>query len=262
MNATDRTMRIRGEGPVVLMLTGATPASLFDDVVVLLAREFSVVTWEQDRPARLTAPAGVSGCAEEAGGRIERLSAGPVALYGFNGGASTALELALSRPHLLRGAVLHDVPLLRVLTDPGHALDQLDQALSLAGAGHEVMRQAYLRAQEPALWDKPSGVRRRLVGARGRFVPAEVEALAGYLPDAAALAASSVPFLLVSGTRTPAHYEEVNRWIAARCGAPAARVAGGHWSFLEDPAAFVAVIRPFLRGISTGPAVSSRAHGA
>ena len=128
---------------------------------------------------------------------------------------------------------------------------QLDSALRQASGGSRAMYAAFVRAQDTTLAETPHAAPRdRLVANAGRFVPAEVEVLAGYRPDGALLARTSVPLLLVQGSRTGAANREGNRWLARRARAAVVEVPGGHWSFLDAFAAFADAIRPFLRAVT------------
>lgn len=253
--------KVRGAGPSVLLVPGATARGLFDGAAEALAREFTVVLLAatDDRAPRGHGrqPATVQGRADQAASLIARMGRAPIAVYGHNGGAVVVLELVLRHPNLVRGAVLHEPPLATVLDDPATAMAHLDSALRQARRGARAMYAAFVRAQDPALWAPGlDGLRDRLLAGAGLATAADAEVFAGYRPDAARLAGNDVPVLLVEGTAATLAHRQATTWLAALTGASVARVPGGHWSFLGECEPFLAVIRPFLRRISEQPASS------
>lgn len=243
-----------GHGPSLLLMPGAALVPLFDEVAALLSDEFTVVTVERQAtssPAKATdlPTRSVERQADDAARLVDSLGIAPISIYGHNGGACIALEMVLRHPGLLRGAVLHEPPLVSVLEDPGPAIADLDSALSAAAGGTRAMYEAFVRAQEPTLWEKPSRLRDRLLARAERFLAAEAEVFAGYHPNHERLIASAVPLLLVQGATTAPQHHDANRWVAARTGADLIMIPGGHWSFLDEAGALVEAIRPFLRKV-------------
>lgn len=262
VNGANLYHEVRGSGPSLLFIHGAGgDAGHFEEPADVLAEEFTVVTYDRRGNSRSPRPTGwaaasVQQHADDAAALVRGLGVAPVAVYGHNAGASTALELVIRHPGLVRGAVVHEPPLVTVLENPGAAMAYLDIALREAGGGPRAMYAAFVRAQEPALWDglQPR-TRERLLANAARFTAAEAEIFAGYRPDEALLSEKRIPLLVLQGTRSTPHHHEANRWVAARTGAEVVEIPGGHWAFLEGTEPFVEAIRPFLRR------VSHRSHG-
>jgi pimeloyl-ACP methyl ester carboxylesterase len=250
---------VRGSGPTLLLIHGTGgDAGHFKEVSDLLADEFTVTTYDRRGNGRSPKSSSQSASsvrqhADDAAALVRGLGLAPVAVYGHNAGASTLLELVIRHAGLLRGAVVHEPPLVTVLEDPGAAMAYLDVALREAGGGPQAMYAAFVRAQEPALWDAVHpDTRKRLLANAVHFAAEEAEVFAGYRPDEALLSRRRVPLTIIQGTQSTPHHHEANRWVAARTGADVVEIPGGHWPFLELPAAFVEAIRPFLRQVSLG----------
>lgn len=257
MNGSNLYYEVRGSGPTLLLIHGTGgDAGLFEEAADLLADDFTVVAYDRrgngrsPRPPSRPAPS-VQQHADDAAVLVRGLGLAPVAVYGHNAGGSTVLELLIRHPALLRGAVVHEAPLVTVLEDPGAAMAYLDVALREAGGGTRAMYTAFVRAQEPALWD---GVhprtRERLLANAERFTAEEAEVFAGYRPDEVLLSGKTVPLLVLQGSGSTSHHHEANRWVAARTGADVVEIPGGHWPFLERPSPFVEAIRPFFHKVS------------
>ena len=105
LGGQDFEYEIHGEGaPVLAVRNVAAPAGgwpTHGDMAALNAAGCSLVSYRH-----LGTTDTIEGIAADTAGLIEHLDLGPVALWGWSQGAMTAQELALSRPDLVRCAVL------------------------------------------------------------------------------------------------------------------------------------------------------------
>jgi pimeloyl-ACP methyl ester carboxylesterase len=112
---------VRGSGPPVLFIMGATgDAGHFSTVAEQLADEFTAVTYDRRGNSRSSRPLGwdtttVEEQADDAAGLLRALELAPAAVFGSSSGAICALSLLVRHPELVRGAILHEPPMLSVL---------------------------------------------------------------------------------------------------------------------------------------------------
>ena len=115
---------IRGSGPPVRLIIGATgDAGHFDALTGSLAGEFTVVSYDRRCNGRSPRPAGWATAspheqAADTAGYLSALGLAPAAESGTSSGATFALCLTITRPELVRGAVLHEPVLARLYDDP------------------------------------------------------------------------------------------------------------------------------------------------
>jgi pimeloyl-ACP methyl ester carboxylesterase len=99
VNGTELYYEIRGMGPPVLLIMGATgDGGHFDALAELLAHEFTVVSYVRR-------------------GNVHALDTGPAAIFGTSSGGNFALCLMIRRPELVRGAILHEPGLYALVDD-------------------------------------------------------------------------------------------------------------------------------------------------
>src|SRR6476661_174239 len=121
-NAAHLYYEVRGTGPAVLLIMGATgDGGHFDQLADLLADEFTVITYDRRGNGRSPAPAGWTTTspeeqADDAAALLEALGVGPAAVFGTSSGGNFALCLLVRHPARVRGAILHE-PGLYALVD-------------------------------------------------------------------------------------------------------------------------------------------------
>ncbi len=100
----------QGHGDLVLLLHGGLGACVdFGAQIPALADSFRVVGFDRrghGRTADTESPFSYESMAEEAAAVLANLGAGPVHVIGWSDGANVAMVLALTRPELVRTAVL------------------------------------------------------------------------------------------------------------------------------------------------------------
>src|SRR5262245_60404752 len=114
VNATELYYEVRGAGPPVLMIMGATgDGGHFDELADLLADESTVIAYDGRGNGRSHAPAGwrttsAEEQADDAAALLDALETGPAAVFGTSSGGTFALCLLVRHPEGVRGAVLHE----------------------------------------------------------------------------------------------------------------------------------------------------------
>jgi pimeloyl-ACP methyl ester carboxylesterase len=230
---------VRGSGPTVLLAAGIPgDAGQFETVAGLLAADHQVVTYDRRGNSRSPRPVGWSATSvdeqvADVAGLLEFLGTGPVVVYGTSNGAILALELALSRPELVRGLMLHEMPLLSVLADPeavGVAMGGILEPAFAAG-GPDAALQAFLRfAFGDAVVDSIEPDMRERMLANGEVaMTIELPATQPYRPEAAALAQLGTPVqILVGSEQQVPFFHEAAAWLAEQFGVDVLPAPGGH----------------------------------
>jgi pimeloyl-ACP methyl ester carboxylesterase len=246
---------VRGSGAPVLLIAG-TPGDggQFDELADVLARDHLVITYDRVGTSRSPAPPArtdttVADQADDAAGLLRKLVTEPTAVYGTSNGAAVALELALRHPALVSRAILHEMPLLTVLADPGPVAAMLGDVIgtAMAAGGPPAALDAFLRfAYGDAIVDAwPSDLRARLLANADMVFTMELPAFQAYQPDEAALAAHHPPFEVAVGVDQPApFFLEAAEWLATRSHSPLIRTPGAHGAHLSDPEALAALLFP------------------
>jgi pimeloyl-ACP methyl ester carboxylesterase len=260
VNGTELYYEIRGAGPPVLLIMGATgDGGHFDAFADLLADEFTVVSYDRRGNGRSPAPPGWQTTspqeqADDAAGLLTALGTGPVAVFGTSNGGVFTLCLLVRHPGWVRGAILHEPGLYAVVDDfdavraPLRALVQ--EAMEAGGPPAAVERFWCYVAGEDA-WDRLApALRERLRATAGTLFGVELGTYELYLPDDEALAAIAVPVrLLVSEDGLPFSAEIAARF-GSRLGVDVASTPGTHATYHDHPYELAEIVRPFLREVS------------
>jgi pimeloyl-ACP methyl ester carboxylesterase len=123
VNGAELYHEVRGSGPPVLLIMGATgDGGHFDTLADLLADEFTVITYDRRGNGRSPAPAGWTTTsaveqADDAAALVDSLAVGPLAVFGTSSGGNFALWMLTRHPAMVRGAVLHEPGVYAVLDD-------------------------------------------------------------------------------------------------------------------------------------------------
>ena len=249
---------IKGTGPAVLLIAG-TPgdSGQFDRVAAELAARRTVITYDRRGTSRSPSIPGwnatsVAEQADDAAAVLTASGAGPALVYGTSNGAAVALELALRRPDQVRGAILHELPLLSVLADPapvGAMIGSVIEAGMTTG-GPPAALDGFLRfAFGDEVVDGWSGqLRDRMLGNADMVFGVELPAFQAYRPDETALRAARVPVHVVVGAQQPApFFGEAAAWLADRLGTAVLPWPGAHgpqFTCAPDLAAAITALDP------------------
>ena len=202
---TDLYHEVRGQGPAVLMIDGATgDAGHFTRTAERLADEFTVVTYDRRGNSRSTAGGDAPGTAtmtaqaDDAASLIRAFGFSQAVVFGTSGGALVTLELLARDPAIVHGAVIHEPPLFSVLPSsesdgPPHQLLELahaDPRAAVEAFVKENSSEAAWKAIEPA-------TRERMLSNGANLFGCELREFLSYAPDPDALCAAGVPVSLL-----------------------------------------------------------------
>jgi pimeloyl-ACP methyl ester carboxylesterase len=178
----------------------------------------------------------------------------PAAIYGNSSGAIIGLNLVLRHPQVVRGAILHEPPLLSVLAQPGAVTGVIQPLIErgLAAGGPRGAVEAFVRfaagdsnyaAMDPA-W------RERVLGNGETFFGLEFGTFEAYRPGDHELARVAVPLQVMAGAASAAFFGEASQWLATRLKVSVAPMPGAHTPQRDHPRAMAEAIRPFLLRVS------------
>lgn len=249
---------IRGEGPPVLFISGATgDAGHFEAAADALADEFTVITYDRRGNSRSPAPAGwmttsISEQAADAAGLLEALELGPATVFGTSAGAIILLEAIRAHDQVITKAIVHEPPMLTVVPNGqeiGAEIERLAQE-GFATGGPRAALELFIRLNagdrnfeglEPAMRD-------RMLANAELFFGIEVEPIVSYEPDAQALKDRSNKLIVVAGEDSRGlYYHDAACWVAETTGVAVKEIFGAHVPYFDDPARFASMLRPLLR---------------
>lgn len=258
-NGTTLYYEIRGSGPSVLFISGATgDAGHFEHVAEALADEFTVITYDRRGNSRSPRPAGWATTdaeeqAADAAALLRALGKAPAAVFGTSSGGVIGLALVVNHPEVVRGAIIHEPALLSVLPNADELMASaqavIEPAIQKGGprSGVEAFVKTLPRVDLDAL---PPALRERMLNNGETFFGAELSRIEGYHPDDATLAAIRVPIQVMMGDQSPEFLIETSRWLGARLGIEPRILPGGHAPYFDRPNVMAEMIRPFLRQVS------------
>jgi len=242
---------VHGHGPALLIIAGATgDGGWFDAVVEPLAARYTVVTYDRRGNSRSPRPVGwtttsIPEQADDAACLLRALQLEPATVFGTSLGAIITLELVARHPDVVERAIVHEPPLYDALPNADDHRAQLRQLVeeAMSHGGPPAVLERLLRDVAGVPFDStPAELRDRVLGNGDVFVGAELPAMAGYLPDLAAVRATGVPVLPVSGADTSGALREIVAWLADGLGVAPEQMEGGHVPYVTHPAAMVSAL--------------------
>jgi pimeloyl-ACP methyl ester carboxylesterase len=255
---------VRGIGPSVLFIAGATgDGGHFRRVAETLSDEFTVVTYDRRANSRSPRPEGWEGTSTEeqsddAAGLIEALGLAPAAIFGNSAGAIIGLDLVVRRPELVRGAILHEPPMIAGMSNPEEVMGAIQQVVEggMQRGGPRGGCETFFRfvAGDEVFENLDPHLRERMLANGEIFFGPEMGAFEPYQPDEAALAAIKVPVRVMVGTESAPFFAEVARWLADRMNVELEELPGGHTPYFDRPQQMAETLRPLLRVMSKQPA--------
>jgi pimeloyl-ACP methyl ester carboxylesterase len=261
VDETELYYEVRGTGPPVLLIMGATgDGGHFDALADALADEFTVVSYDRRGNGRSPVPAGwqttsAEEQADDAAGLLDALATGPAAVFGTSSGGTFALCLLVRHPGMVRGAILHEPGLYALVDDfdtvraPVRAL--VEEAKESGGPSAAVERFWCYIVEDENGWNRlPPALRERLRATASTLFEVELGTYELYLPDEQTLASLAAPVrILVSEDGLPFFAQIANR-LGQRLGVDVSTTPGRHDGYHEYPSAFAEALRPFLREFS------------
>jgi pimeloyl-ACP methyl ester carboxylesterase len=251
---------VRGEGPPVLLIMGATgDGGHFERLAELLADEFTVVAYDRRGNGRSPRPAGWATTtpdeqADDAAALLEALGLAPAAVFGTSSGANFALALAIRRPAVVRCALLHE-PVMVSLTDDPAAVrvataTLLGEAMKSGGPPAAVERFWRMVAGETGWEELEPSLRERMLASADTFLGVEAGTFEGFLPDDETLASIPAPVqVLISDDGRKPWHQAAGR-LAERLHVEVIRTPGTHTPYHDHPQELAQTMRPFLHRVS------------
>lgn len=266
VNGTTLYYELRGQGPPVVFITGATgDAQWWAASAEALSDEFAVLTYDRrgnSRSARQTtsAQAPLSENADDAAALSTQLELGPAVFYGASSGAIYLTDLLIRHPDVVAGAVLHEPPFISVTSDPAAVADAIGEAIGtgMEQGGPPRAMEEFLRlvAGDEVYASVDPELRTRVLTNGEVCFGMELPALQAYLPTAEELAQVQVPCVVAAGIEnepreSPRHwFHETSSWLAQRLSVQLTTSPGGHVPMASHPDDFVEWVRPILRSLS------------
>jgi pimeloyl-ACP methyl ester carboxylesterase len=254
---------VRGAGPLVFVVGSPMGAADFASFADALATDHTVVTYDPrglagstiDDPTQDAAP---DLRADDVAAILDALGAESADVFGSSGGAVTGLALVTRHPGRVRTLIAHEPPLLELLPDADAqraATDAIIETFHRDGpeaAFVHFMTNAGYDMSDPKLGPPPgpepteAELAKRMADA-ARFFDHELRDTTRYLPDVAALRASSTKVLVGIGVESG--HLLTHRTSTALCellGSSPVEFPGEHGGFMAHPVAFADRIRELL----------------
>lgn len=260
INGTEIYHEVRGSGPPVLFIMGATgDAGHFETVADLLADEFTVLTYDRRGNGRSPRPAqwvttSVEEQADDAAALLDALGLAPAAIFGTSSGGVIALCLLLRHPQAVRGAILHEPALYSLYDDPAGVQNTMTALVTegMASGGPPAALERFWRwVAGDANWEGlEDGLRGRMVTSVETAWGVERGASSYDLPDAETLAGIMVPVQVLTSEQSLPFFGQAAGRLAERLHVPVSRTSGTHTPYLDHPRELTQAIRPFLRQVS------------
>lgn len=257
----------RGSGPVLLMIAGGgTDAGVFEGIASLLARDYTVVTYDPRGNSRspLDGPPvdqQIEVHSDDARRLIETVADGPVAVFGTSSGAIVGLDLIARHPTVVSKLVAHEPPLLEILPD-----------VARWRAFHDEVYDTYKReGAESAMYKWVTGVgldvvvpppnaelppemaaaMQRMAGNQELFLGHELLPFTRYVPDLSRLSAQKDRIVLAGGYDSREKLAGQLAYqpavlLAERFGTQVVDFPGDHGGYGAQAPAFAAKLREVL----------------
>lgn len=259
-NGTEFYYEVRGAGPPVLLIMGATgDAGHFEAFAGLLADEFMVVSYDRRGYGRSPAPGGRQTTspeeqADDAAALLTALGAAPAVVFGTSSGAVFALCLLVRHPDAARGVILHEPALFAFHDDPDAVRAPLKALVAdaMAQGGPAAAIEPFWRyvAGDDGWIKLKPGLRERMQASAGTLFGIELGTYERYLPDDEKLCGVAERMrLLVSADGLPV-YREMAARVGERLGLDVQTTAGTHAAYHDHPRELAAAVRPRLHELT------------
>jgi pimeloyl-ACP methyl ester carboxylesterase len=260
VNGAELYHEVRGSGPPVLLIMGATgDGGHFDTLADLLADEFTVITYDRRGNGRSPAPAGWTTTsaeeqADDAAALVDSLAVGPLAVFGTSSGGNFALWMLTRHPAMVRGAVLHEPGVYAVLDDFDVVRAPLQEVVrqSMAEGGPRLAVERFWQyiCGDDAWIQLSPALRERICASASTLFDVELGTYERSMPDDQALVAIAVPVLLAVSADSHDFFADVAGRLSKRLGADVVITPGRHGAYHDRPRELAETMRPFLREVS------------
>lgn len=258
---------VRGTGPVLLLIAGGpADASVFAGVADLLARHYTVVTYDPRGNSRSSVAGPPEDWqadvhADDASRLIEAVGGGAACVFGNSGGALVGLNLATRSPERVRTLVAHEPPVVELLPDAAahrarsQELYDTYRSQGVGPAMRTFMTMAGLKGGPPpqAVVGQPGPETMESMARLGRnaelFLAYGLRQTSAFVPDIPTLRTGSPRIVVAGGEESDdqlAYRAAVA--LAEHLGTPVVRFPGDHAGFMMQPDAFAAKLREVLAG--------------
>lgn len=243
-----------GKGEPLVLVHGSWGSHHnWDPVVPGLSAHHRVVSYDRRGHSKSERPAGQGTFAEDVAdlaALVEALDAAPAWVVGNSVGAVITLQLAVARPDLLRGVIVHEPPLRKQLSEGGTDAP-LGVVLDLIRAGdHAGAAEGFVDdvALGPGAWAQlPEQMRATMADNAPTYLDEELAPDSRTI-DEAGLARYAGPVLVTSGGQSPAIYQRVIQHLA-RLLPQAHRIeyaGAGHIPHVTHPEEYVSTVLRFV----------------
>jgi len=250
----------RGVGRPVLLIAGSPgDGGQFEAVADELAADHIVITYDRRGTSRSARASGwlstsVTEQADDAAGVLSTVGVGPAVVFGTSNGAAVALELALRHPRRVAGVMLHEMPLLSVLSDPEPVASAIGSLIggAMQAGGPPAALEAFLRFAfgDPIVDAWAPELRERMLSNAEMVFSVELPAFQSYRPDPAALARCSTPAaVLVGDEQQLPFFAQAAHWLATHLATAVTSTRGAHGPQFSCPAALAATIGAFAASV-------------
>ncbi len=215
INGTVLFHEVRGAGPPVLLIMGATgDGGHFERLAELLADEFTIISYDRRGNGRSPRPPGWAATsaeeqADDAAALLKALGLAPAVVFGTSLGGVIALCLVLRHPSEVSGAILHEPAFWSLFDDPEEVKRTVGETVAdgmRSGGPRGAIERFYRFVAGDANWEGlDPELRERVLAGAGTYLEVERGAFATYFPDEATLAGIATPIQLLLGRgRSPA----------------------------------------------------------
>lgn len=257
VNGTELYYEVRGSGPPLLLIMGATgEGGVFEEFADLLASEFTVVTYDRRGNGRSAPPADWDTTspeeqADDAAALLDALGLAPAAVFGTSSGGIFALATLLRHPQAVRTAVLHEPALFALVDDPAAARIKVTEVITPAmnTGGATAAFESFLRfVAGDATWERlDASVRERMLASAGTYFSKEIGSFDTYLPDDQAVADIAAPVHLLVGEDSHTEFGQAAGRLAARLDVGVTSVPGTHFGYVDHPQELATTVSALLQ---------------
>ena len=228
----------RGNGPLLLLIHGAMEdAGFYSSAADILAGKFTAVSYDRRCNSRSSGNRNVDMTvaqqARDAASIIKTIGFDKAIVIGRSGGAIIGLELAATRPELIDFLIVHEAPVIELLSDSNAQrwrtfVDEIhtkNQREGWQAAQTEFMASLINVPDKPY----PPDLNERISGNVDFFFRHEFKAFFKYLPNIENIRNYSVKMVTATGKDSDdAYYVQATRALAAKLGCENVEFPGHH----------------------------------